>query len=64
MIYKGPGFPAVVWFVPTPYPSPDSKFYLFLIFLCVASELTDGSGGLKGVGKEPNNTIERKPGPL
>ncbi len=58
MIYRGPGFLAVVWFFstfPTSHVVSHSQS-------CVSPvELTDGRGG---GGEEPNNTTPKKPGPL
>jgi hypothetical protein len=67
MIYRGPGFLAVVGFgsTPTPFPSPVSKLPLFLSLpMCRRSCLLTEEGGGEGVDVEPNHTTARKPGPL
>jgi hypothetical protein len=69
MIYRGPGFLLRSYgSAPRPppsLPSPVSKLSLFLRNLvCRQSSLLIGVGGESGVGKEPNRTAARKPGPL
>ncbi len=67
MIYRGPGFLAVVWFgsspTPPPIPHPHEQVVSLSPSSCVLPvELTLGRGG--GAGREPNHTTARKPGPL
>ncbi len=64
MIYRGPGFLAVVWFGSTPAPSPVSNLTLSVFKGCRCSSLLTGKEGGEGVGVEPNPTIARKLGPL
>ena len=66
MIYREPGFLAVVWFSSSPTPSPPLVSKLdrrHTERLRNKRQLFDRRGG-KGVGEEPNNTTARKPGPL
>jgi hypothetical protein len=64
MIYKGPGFLAVVYdLAPSPpplSPLPSASCLFFLLRSPV--ELTDWNGG--GGGRVSNHTTVRKPGPL
>ncbi len=64
MIYRGPGFLAVVGFSSssTPSPPPPRERVVSLSQSSSESpaELTNG----KGVGEESNRTTERKPSPL
>jgi hypothetical protein len=64
MIYRGPGFLAVVWFgSSTMHPLSRQKFVSLSQSSCVSPvELTDGRGGLEGVGEEPN--YKKKSNPL
>jgi hypothetical protein len=66
MIYRVPGFLAVVYSSPPPPPPlPSASCLSFSVFLCTAgrAELTDRRGE-RGAGEEPNHTTARKPGPL
>ncbi len=67
MIYRGPGFFAVVWFgrlhaLPLP-PLPSESCLSFSVFLCVAGGAYGREKG-EGVCVEPNQTTARKSGLL
>ncbi len=67
IIYRGPGFLAVVWFgstQPTSLPLSRQQVASLSQSSCVSPvELADGREG-EGVGVEPNHIPKRKPGPL
>jgi hypothetical protein len=65
MLYRVPGFLAIVLFgsPTTRPPSPASKMSFFVSLpVCRRSGLLKGEG--ERVGKEPNHTTARKPGPV
>jgi hypothetical protein len=67
MIYRGPGFLAVVRFGSSPNPLPllDQQVVSLSQSFCVLPvELTDRGGGGRGAGEELNHTMARKPGLL
>ncbi len=62
MIYRGPGFLAVVWFGSSPTPSPLSRQQARLATHRKTEkkrQLDDGRGGREGVGEEPNHSAAR-----
>ncbi len=68
MIYRGPGFLAVVWFGSTPTPfslllSATCLFFSVFLRLCVGGRAYWGERG-EGVGMEPIHTTTWKLGPL
>jgi hypothetical protein len=68
IIYRGPGFLAVVWFGSSPTPSPVSKLSPYLSFLvCRRSSLLTVEGGAKSYDGEEawssiNNSIPSRGG--
>jgi len=72
MIYRGPGFLAVVWFgfsptscPPPPHPSASSTGDSLEDWDCEKErQLADGRVGGRGLGEETNRTTARKHGPL
>ncbi len=60
MIYRGPGFLAVLRFCSTPTPSPLFRQQLVSLsqFFCVSPvELTEGSGGGEGMGAKQKSYV-------
>jgi|688.fasta_scaffold1056905_1 hypothetical protein len=58
MIYRWPGFLAMVWLASPPLPW--ANCLSFSVFLCI-SQLTDGGWG---VGEDPTHRNAKKPSPL
>ncbi len=64
MIYRGPGFLAVVWFCPLPRPlSRQQVVSLLSLPVCRRSSLPTGEEG-EGVEEEPSHATARNSGPL
>jgi hypothetical protein len=61
MVYRGPGFLAVIWLLLTPLPLPPLPSATCLP-VCYQSSLLTGEGGER-VGKEPKHTTTRMPDP-
>ncbi len=64
IIYRGPGFLAVLWFGSSPTPSPVSLLYRRHTGAEIERQFTDGRRGWEGDVKEPNYMSSRKLGPL
>ncbi len=63
MIYRGPGFLAIIWIgsAPTPFPLSRQQVSLYLSLPVCSVELTDGRGGRGGHGAESYNSKKSWP---
>ncbi len=65
IIYRWPGFLAIVWFGSSPTPLSSQQVVSLSQSSCVSPvEIKCRRGGGGGAGEEPNHTTAKKPGPL